>query len=179
MKKAKLVGTIFGVILFIALIAGFTYAWVAWQSDNINISGTADCFDIDYGISQQIGSASTKGSLEMASSYTEGLSAKVSLALKSTCTNVSGTATLYLNTSSASANVLKGALKYTVLKDSTVVSTGVISSSNKITLASNIDVSSTTPVTYTVYVWLDGTVADNSYADTTYTGYISAEAVSK
>ena len=42
MKKAKLVGTIFGVILFIALIAGFTYAWVSWQSDNINISGTAD-----------------------------------------------------------------------------------------------------------------------------------------
>ena len=39
MKKAKLVGTIFGVILFIALIAGFTYAWVSWQSDNINISG--------------------------------------------------------------------------------------------------------------------------------------------
>ncbi len=179
MRKAKLVGTIFGIALFITLIAGFTYAWISWQSDNINISGTSDCFDIDYGISQQIGSASTKGSLEMSSSYTGGLSAKVSLALKSTCTNVSGTATLYLNTSSASANVLKGALKYTVLKDSTVVSTGVISSSNKITLASNIDVSSTTPITYTVYVWLDGSIADNSYANVTYNGYISAEAVSK
>lgn len=115
----------------------------------------------------------------MASSYTEGLSAKVSLALKSTCTNVSGTATLYLNTSSASSNILKGALKYTVLNGSTVVGTGVINTSNKITLVSNLDVSSTTPVTYTVYVWLDGTIADNSYADTTYTGYISAEAVSK
>ena len=179
MKKAKLLGAVFGIILFICLIAGFTYAWVSWQSNNIGIGGTLDCFDIDYGISQQIGSSSTKASLEMASSYTGGLSAKVSLAVKSTCTNVSGTATLYLNTTQAPSSILKGALKYTVVSGSSVIATGAITSSSRITLANNINVSSTTPSTYTVYVWLDGSLADNSYANLSYTGYISAEAVSK
>lgn len=176
MRTTKLIGTILGVILFISLIAGFTYAWTSWQSSNIKIEGTAECFDIDYGISQQIGSTSTKGSLEMTSSYTEGLSAKVTLALKSGCTTT-GVGTLYLNTTSASSNILKGALKYTVVNGNNVTD-GVINTSEKITLLENININSSTPSTYTVYVWLDGSVADNSYANLTYNGYISAEVIS-
>ena len=185
MKKAKLIGSIIGVFLFIALVAGFTYAWIAWQSNNINIAGRSDCFDIDYGISQQIGSASSKASLSMTSDYTEGLSAKVSLSLKTECANIPGTATLYLNTtnvgttSGTSSGILNGALKYTVVSGTSVLANGVIDSNNKIPLLDNIDVSSTSPTTYTVYVWLDGEVADNSYANLNYIGYISAEAVSK
>ena len=185
MKKAKLIGSIIGVFLFIALVAGFTYAWIAWQSNNINIAGRSDCFDIDYGISQQIGSASGKASLSMTSDYTEGLSAKVTLSLKTECANIPGTATLYLNTtnvgttSGTSSGILNGALKYTVVSGTSVLANGVIDSNNKIPLLDNIDVSSTTPTTYTVYVWLDGEVADNSYANLSYLGYISAEAVSK
>ena len=185
MKKAKLIGSIIGVFLFIALIAGFTYAWIAWQSNNINIADRSDCFDIDYGISQQIGSASAKASLSMTSDYTEGLSAKVSLSLKTECANIPGTATLYLNTtnvgttSGTSSGILNGALKYTVVSGTSVLANGVIDSNNKIPLVDNIDVSSTTPTTYTVYVWLDGEVADNSYANLNYIGYISAEAISK
>ena len=179
MKKAKLIGAIFGIILFIGLIAGFTYAWVSWQSSNIKIEGTAECFDIDYGISQQIGSASTKGSLNMASSYTEGLSAKVTLALKTGC-SVTGTGKLYLNTntSGTSTNILGGALKYTVVNGNNTTS-GIINTTEKITLLEDIDVSSTTATTYTVYVWLDGEIADNTYANLTYNGYISAEVTSK
>ena len=179
MNKAKLIGAIFGVILFIALIGSFTYAWVTWQSDNINTSGTSDCFDIDYGVSKEIGSSSTKESLEMVNNYTEGLSAKVSLALKSNCKNVSGLATLYLNTNSASSSILKGALKYTVFKGEIVVSEGSINTSEKITLLDNIEVNDTTPITYTVYVWLNGEEVDNSYANLSYYGYISAEAESR
>ena len=185
MKKAKLIGSIIGVFLFIALVAGFTYAWIAWQSNNINIAGRSDCFDIDYGISQQIGSASAKASLSMTSDYTEGLSARVTLSLKTECANIPGTATLYLNTtnvgatSGTSSGILNGALKYTVVSGTSVLANGVIDSNNKIPLVDNIDVSSTTPTTYTVYVWLDGKVADNSYANLNYLGYISAEAVSK
>ena len=185
MKKAKLIGSIIGVFLFIALVAGFTYAWIAWQSNNINIAGRSDCFDIDYGISQQIGSASAKASLSMTSDYTEGLSAKVTLSLKTECANIPGTATLYLNTtnvgttSGTSSGILNGALKYTVVSGTSVLANGVIDSNNKIPLLDNIDVSSTSPTTYTVYVWLDGEVADNSYANLSYLGYISAEAVSK
>lgn len=185
MKKAKLIGSIIGVFLFIALVAGFTYAWIAWQSNNINIAGRSDCFDIDYGISQQIGSASGKARLSMTSDYTEGLSAKVTLSLKTECANIPGTATLYLNTtnvgttSGTSSGILNGALKYTVVSGTSVLANGVIDSNNKIPLVDNIDVSSTSPTTYTVYVWLDGEVADNSYANLNYIGYISAEAVSK
>lgn len=182
MKKAKLIGAVFGIILFIVLVAGVTYAWASWQSDDIKIKGTADCFDIDYGISQQIGSASIKKSLDMAESYTEGLSARVTLALKTGC-NVTGTGTLYLNTntSGTSDNILEGALKYTVLvgDSTTPVSEGIINTQEKITLLEDIDISSTTATTYTVYVWLDGKVADNSYANLTYNGYISAEVTSK
>ena len=185
MKKAKLIGSIIGVFLFIALVAGFTYAWIAWQSNNINIAGKSDCFDIDYGISQQIGSASAKANLSMTNDYTEGLSAQVSLSLKAECVNLPGTATLYLNTTNigvtngTSSGILKGALKYTVVSGTSVLANGVIDTNNKIPLVDNIDVSSTTPTTYTVYVWLDGKVADNSYANLSYLGYISAEAVSK
>lgn len=185
MKKAKLIGSIIGIILFVALIAGFTYAWIAWQSSNINISGKSDCFDIDYGISQQIGSASEKLSLSMTDDYTDGLSAKVTLSLKSECANIPGTVTLYLNTtnvgitSGTSIDILNGALKYTVVSDNNVLASGVINTSDKLALVDNIDVSSTTPITYTVYVWIDGSIADNSYANLTYNGYISAEAVSK
>ncbi len=182
MKKAKLIGAIFGIILFIGLIAGFTYAWVSWQSSNIKIEGTAECFDIDYGISQQIGSASTKGSLNMASSYTEGLSAKVTLALKTGC-SVTGTGKLYLNTntSGTSTDILKGALKYAVLVDSatTPSATGTITVTGQKLLLDSINISSTTATTYTVYVWLDGEIADNTYANLTYNGYISAEVTSK
>ncbi len=35
MKKAKIIGTIVGVIFSVAAIAGITYAWFTWQSSNI------------------------------------------------------------------------------------------------------------------------------------------------
>lgn len=47
-KKIKLVGTIVGVLLFIMLIAGVTYAAFAWRSENIDISGVSECFTINY-----------------------------------------------------------------------------------------------------------------------------------
>lgn len=47
-KKAKIIGSIIGVILFIILVAGFTYAWFTWESNKINISGNTACFDINY-----------------------------------------------------------------------------------------------------------------------------------
>lgn len=48
-KKIKLIGTIIGVLLFILLITGITYAWVMWQSDNTIVSGKTGCFpDVNY-----------------------------------------------------------------------------------------------------------------------------------
>lgn len=47
-KKVKIIGTIIGIILFVILIAGFTYAWFTWESHKVNISGNTACFDINY-----------------------------------------------------------------------------------------------------------------------------------
>lgn len=47
-KKIKLIGTVVGIVLFIILIAGITYAAFVWRSENINISGSSECFTINY-----------------------------------------------------------------------------------------------------------------------------------
>ena len=58
-KKVKLIGTIVGVLLFLLVIAGITYAWFTWRSSNINISGTTECFNIHYTNGQTLTDAST------------------------------------------------------------------------------------------------------------------------
>ncbi len=45
-NKSKLIGYILGIILFIALIGGITYAIFNWRSTDTNISLDTKCFDI-------------------------------------------------------------------------------------------------------------------------------------
>jgi len=45
-KKIKLIGTILGVLLFIVLIVGISYAWFNWRSGNVIISGNTECFPV-------------------------------------------------------------------------------------------------------------------------------------
>lgn len=180
MKNAKIIGTVIGIALFIALVAGATYAWFTWRSSSINISGTSGCFVIDYGISKEIG-ASSMASLKLGSSYNDGLTAEVTAKINDSCTGVTGTGTLYLNTNvtGTSTAILKGALKYAVISEAngtTPIATGVISSTGKNAILSNIDLDTATTRKYTVYVWIDGVLADNTYADATYSGFISLEA---
>ena len=48
-KKVKLIGAIVGILLFVVCIAGVTYAWITWSSDNTRLSGKSGCFpDINY-----------------------------------------------------------------------------------------------------------------------------------
>ena len=47
-QTPKIIGAIIGIIFFIALISGFTYAWFTWISPTINVSGNTACFDINY-----------------------------------------------------------------------------------------------------------------------------------
>ena len=58
-KKVKLIGTIVGIIIFISLIVGLSYAWFTWRSSNVNISGNTECFDVHYTNGQDIVNAST------------------------------------------------------------------------------------------------------------------------
>ena len=51
---AAVIGTIIGVLAFIALIAGLTYAWFTWTSGNTILGGTTECFTINYVNGQNI-----------------------------------------------------------------------------------------------------------------------------
>lgn len=53
-KKVKLLGAILGIILFIVALAGITYAWISWQSNNTIISGDTQCFVINYSAGQSL-----------------------------------------------------------------------------------------------------------------------------
>jgi len=182
MYNRKLWGTILGILAFIALIAGLTYAWYTWRSNNVIINGTSGCFTILYTNGPDIGNGTEDpASIDMSSTYMGGLSTTVSMGVSTSC-NITGTGTIYLytNTTGTSSVLLsEGALKYAVVASGSVVSSGSITSAalgNDIPIYNNFNLSSGA-VTYTVYVWLDGTIADNDYVDTTYSGYIHASAV--
>ena len=46
-KKIKIYGVVLGVILFILLISGLTYAILNWRSSNITITGTSECLEVE------------------------------------------------------------------------------------------------------------------------------------
>ena len=124
-KKIKTYGLVLGIVLFVLLIAGFTYAALNWKSSNIVISGNTECLDIE----------STKGSditgeelllLDESSiingnkiTIKEGMVVtNVTAKIKSGCT-INGYMTLNLNVTSlnsafTSSGNSTGALKYVV-----------------------------------------------------------------
>ena len=46
-KKIKIYGVVLGIILFILLISGLTYAILSWRSSNITIAGNSECLEVD------------------------------------------------------------------------------------------------------------------------------------
>ena len=46
-KKIKIYGVVLGIILFILLISGLTYAILSWRSSNITIAGTSECLEVE------------------------------------------------------------------------------------------------------------------------------------
>lgn len=192
--RSKTIGYIIGIIVFIVLVAGATYAWLTWRSNNIIIAGYTQCFDINYPITREIGTVSEPAKLRYFTSYNRDnqnqlvanpLYAEVALSIDPSCTNMTGTGTLYLTTNSNSTDseILGGALKYTLTSVTnnveTVISTAVIASTAEITLKNDINVTTTSGSTvYRVYVWLDGSIADNTYLNKNYVGSIRAEVVS-
>ena len=168
MKSYKIFGTIFGVLAFIALVVGITYAWLIWTSGNTIISGSTECFTINYVNGQNI-----SGQITPSSTYTGGKTTTVQIGIDSSC-NIGGSATIKLTTDNSSTiNLGEGAVKYAVYNGSTLVSNGIVSA-NTIDLATvNLTKSL---ITYTIYVWVDGNIVDNSYAGKTYSGYVHASA---
>ena len=175
--KKKVIYSIIIVSVIIILSVAVTYA-VYTFSGVVNISGTSECFDVNYVKGQDIGSDSNPANFVLASTYTEGLSSVIKVNLKDTCTISNGTGTLYLNTDTSvtSSTLLSGKLlKYQVLDGTTSVGSGVVSSAENIEIYKDIPIT-TTVKTITVYIWLDGNLVteqnQNEILSSVYKGHI-------
>ena len=80
-------------LLIIIVSVNITYAWLSW-SGVVNISGTSECFDINYVKGQDIGSDSNPANFSLASTYIEGLSSVIKVNLKDTYIISNGTGNL-------------------------------------------------------------------------------------
>ena len=170
MEKHKIIGTVVGVLAFIALIAGLTYAWFTWVSGNTILGGTTGCFTINYVNGQNI-----SGQITPSASYTGGKTTTVQIGIDASCT-IGGTGTIKLTTDSSAGTAIDlsgGAVKYAVYNGASEVASGNVT-------ADTMDLATVeltkSLVTYTIYIWLDGAVTDNSYVGKTYSGYIHATA---
>ena len=178
--KKKVIYSIIIVSVIIILSVAVTYA-VYTFSGVVNISGTSECFDVNYVKGQDIGSDSNPANFSLASTYTEGLSSVIKVNLKDTCTISNGTGTLYLNTDTSvtSSTILSGkVLKYQVLDGTTPVGSGIVSSAESIEIYKDIPIT-TTVKTITVYIWLDGNLVteqnQNEILSSVYKGHISMD----
>ena len=178
--KKKVIYSIIIVSVIIILSVAVTYA-VYTFSGSVNISGTSECFDVNYVKGQDIGSDSNPANFVLASTYTEGLSSVIKVNLKDTCTISNGTGTLYLNTDTSvtSSTLLSGKLlKYQVLDGTTSVGNGIVSSAENIEIYKDIPIT-TTVKTITVYIWLDGNLVteqnQNEILSSVYKGHISMD----
>ena len=178
--KKKVIYSIIIVSVIIILSVAVTYA-VYTFSGVVNISGTSECFDVNYVKGQDIGSDSNPANFVLASTYTEGLSSVIKVNLKDTCTITNGTGTLYLNTDTSvtSSTLLSGKLlKYQVLDGTTSVGSGVVSSAENIEIYKDIPIT-TTVKTITVYIWLDGNLVteqnQNEILSSVYKGHLSMD----
>ena len=176
----KLLYSLLIVLLIVVVSVSITYAWLSW-SGVVNISGTSECFDVNYVKGQDIGSDSNPANFSLASTYTEGLSSVIKVNLKDTCTISNGTGTLYLNTDTSvtSSTLLSGKLlKYQVLDGTTPVGSGIVSSAESIEIYKDIPIT-TTVKTITVYIWLDGNLVteqnQNEILSSVYKGHISMD----
>lgn len=178
--KKKVIYSIIIVSVIIILSVAVTYA-VYTFSGSVNISGTSECFEVNYVKGQDIGSDSNPANFVLASTYTEGLSSVIKVNLKDTCTITNGTGTLYLNTDTSvtSSTLLSGKLlKYQVLDGTTPVGNGIVSSAESIEIYKDIPIT-TTVKTITVYIWVDGNLVteqnQNEILSSVYKGHISMD----
>lgn len=91
--KKKVIYSIIIVSVIIILSVAVTYA-VYTFSGSVNISGTSECFDVNYVKGQDIGSDSNPANFSLASTYTEDLSSVIKVNLKDTYTISDGTGNL-------------------------------------------------------------------------------------
>ena len=185
MDKKKLVGTIVGVVFFVALIAGATFAWLTFA---INVTNnTVSSGTMNFSVSYSNGNGSITN-VPILGTATPTTASHVTITANKVSGSAPGNLTLYLNTTTAEINDLieDGAIHYAVCVEECTaidgdslaenVHTGTITSLERTPLLADTPLQSTA-TQYHVYFWLDGEIITDTHIDQSYAGYISAEAV--
>jgi len=197
-KKIKLVGTIVGILLFIVLIAGVTYAAFLWRSENTDISGESECFTINYVPGPSINNADVILFDENAIINNNSITIKsgmavtgLSVGINSGCT-IPGKITISLtpttlNPAFTSSGNSTGAFKYVIANyDPSVYSDISVSSlqGNTFSIVNSGSVTSTSQINlieadlantaagYLIIFYVDGDLAFNDAQDSTFSGNI-------
>lgn len=191
-SKIKLLGAIIGILLFIAAIAGITYAWITWESVGVGVSGNTSCFYIDYKAGKKLSSKDIylfdKSTIIKSNKIliTDGMEIlDVSASLDESC-NITANFALELNITSVSSAYTtgnsKGALKYVLASYNPTVYTNISDlKGQSLSIIESASVTSTgkvtfdpvtltsTPKGYLVIFYVDGDLAQNDAGEATFT----------
>ena len=156
MEKHKVVGMIIGILAFMALIAGLTYAWYTWQStNNTNVSFTVGGVDITFDAGADITSSKLRPVSSKEVGVSKGYAIEKTITASSAMTSYLN---IYLTLTTLPDNLKDESFVWEIYKGSDLVSQGNFKNNNqgdKITIASNQEITSTTS-TYKLYIWIDG-----------------------
>lgn len=200
-NKKKLIGTVIGVIFFVILIAGATFAWLTYTA-NVNngvYNTTTMNFLVNYQGGTDISSLPMYSGDVSASTFSAGSISPITV--QASKQNLDGTLYLKLHTNSGTeanatdSNLLAdaGCIKYAVcvgtacsgasttpFSQITGVTTGVLDSTN---FDTNNDIViyegplTSTTTNYNIYLWIDNELITNDEIGLTYQGYVHAFAV--
>jgi len=196
LDKKKLIGTIIGVTLFAALIAGATFAWLTFSANitNGNYSAGTMNFVVNYAKGTDIISAPT---LTTATAETAS-----NLMVSASRDSSSADGTLYIKLTTSTDNLLtrSGIVNYAVCSGTATAaacdgeltegSNGVLSAGT-VSVAGEKEIYSvgsipltTAPAYYWIFFWIDAqgltnAIVEAAETERTYSGYIHASAVQK
>ena len=187
MDKKKLIGTIIGVIMFAALIAGATFAWLTFTANVYNatyVSNTMN-FLVDYTKGTAIVDIPiVKEGVPGVGGENDGSSYLIVKAKKHSG-SPDGYVTIQLTTSSSTTLTTGGIINWAICKGACTTNftaakaTGTITEKGTIDLWTDDTVLQTSDVSYYVYFWIDASKLENSHLNQTYQGYIHAYAEQK
>ena len=187
-KRVKIYGLALGVILFILLISGLTYAILSWRSSNITITGTSECLEVESVKGSNITGSdlllldkSQVVNSNQITIRTGMVVTNITAKLKSSCT-IDGYLTINLKTTTLNSGFTSsgnstGALKYVLAsynpstyttistsalngKTFDIVTTGSITSTGTLKIKET-QLSKDTTLAYLVIFYIDGDKANN------------------
>ena len=203
-KKVKIYGVVLGIILFILLISGLTYAILNWRSSNITITGTSECLEVESVKGSNITGSdlllldkSQVVNSNQITIRTGMVVTNITAKLKSSCT-LDGYLTINLKTTTlnsgfTSSGKSTGALKYVLAsynpstyttintsalngKTFDIVTTGSITSTGTLKIK-EAQLSKNTTLAYLVIFYIDGEKANNDIGSNSTNFKTSIEAI--